>query len=170
MKKLLAISLFTLTLSFQSLVSGEFDTYTFLMKSIEDKKSSAEVKRIISEGADVNAIHSEYLRCAKPVLRYALDRGSDAESIEIINTLIKFGAKVNEVTYNRVSKKQFYGFMPLLTYAAIYSSAEIVQILINAGAKDTVLEGSDLIFKKTALQIAQELGRTDVVNVLKNLQ
>lgn len=72
--------------------------------------------------------------------------------------LIAAGADVNGITYNRVTDTDVYGMMPLLTYATIYSSAEIVQMFIDAGAKDIVLEESPIAFKKTALMIAKELG------------
>lgn len=143
------------------------DSCTLLMQAIQDKKSALEIGHLIAQGADVNAIDCEFLRKIKPVLRYALDRGTDPESVEIIRMLIEAGADVNQLTYNRVTDKRLYGIMPLLTYAAIYSSAEVVQILLEVGATDAVVKNSDsLSFKKTALRIAQELGKTDIINVL----
>ena len=147
------------------------DYPTPLMEAIEHNEPPLEVGRLIAEGADVNAVYSEQPHAVKPVLRYALDRGTDPESVEIIRMLIQAGADANQNTYNRVTDKQVYGFMPLLTYAVIYSSAEIVQILIDAGARDDLmLIGGDMAFKKTALAIAQKLGKTDVIKVLKRGQ
>lgn len=150
--------------------SSAFSTYfsdTPLMQAIAKKQHPRVIKRMIVEGANVNAIDMEFLRCLKPVLCYALDRGIDQESVEIIKMLIEAGADVNEITYNRVEDAQLYGMMPLLTYAAIYSSAEIVQLLVDAGAHDTIIAESNISFKKTAIMIAQELGKSDVVKVLE---
>ncbi len=133
-----------------------------LIEAIQNKQPLHTIRQLIMEGEDVNAIDFEFLRYVNPVLRYALDRGTDEESVEIIKMLISNGANVNKVTYNRVSDEKLYGMMPLLTYATIYSSAEIVRILIDAGAKDTIVPGP-LNFEKTALMIAQELEKSEVV-------
>ena len=56
-----------------------FSTYfsgSPLMKAIADKQHPSVIKRMISEGADVNQVDFEFLRCLKPVLRYVLDRGT----------------------------------------------------------------------------------------------
>ena len=140
---------------------------TCLMDAIKNKQPLHIIRQLIMEGEDVNAIDFEFLRWVKPVLRYVLDRGTDEESVKIIKLLISQGANVNVVTYNRIPNSQLYGMMPLLTYAAIYSSAEIVQIFIDAGAKDTILSESSITFKKSALMIAQELEKSDIVFVLK---
>lgn len=144
---------------------------TRLMKALESKQSPQEIKRLIEQGEDVNAVDSECIRLLKPVLRYALDRGADKDSVTIINMLIKAGADVTANTYNRVTDERVFGIMPLLTYASIYSSAEIVQMFIDAGARDSipVVQESSVEFTKSALMIAQELGRTDVVNVLTGI-
>lgn len=141
--------------------------YTNLMRAIATKESPSSIALLIAKGEDVNECNMEFLRWLKPVLRYALDRGTDKESVEIIRMLIDAGADVNKITYNRVEDKRVYGMMPLLTYAAIYSSAEIVQILIDAGAKDIQAEDSPISFKKTALTIAQELGKMDIAKILQ---
>jgi len=146
----------------------EVDTFTPLMKAIAEKQSAAEVRRLIAKGADVNAVDSEFIRWLKPVLRYALDRGTDSESVEIIRMLIQAGADVNAITYNRIQDKQLYGMMPLFTYAAIYSSAEVVQMFVDAGARDTIYGTDSIDFQKTALAIAQELAKADVVKVLES--
>lgn len=150
----------------------DFSAYfsdSLLMIAIEDKQSPKEIKRIIAEGADVNEVDSEYIRRLKPVLRYALDRGTDPESVEIIKMLIDADADVNDITYNRVEDQRFYGMMPLLTYAAIYSSTEIVQMLVDAGARDKILSDDTITFKKSAFMIAQELGKMDVAVILKEV-
>lgn len=141
--------------------------YTSLMKAIEEGESPVVISQLIEQGEDVNAIDSECIRWLKPVLRYALDRGTDKPSIEIIKMLIAAGADVNEVTYNRVTDEKVYGMMPLLTYACIYSSAEIVQLLVNAGSIDTILPNNGITFNKSALTIAKELEKTDIIHVLE---
>jgi ankyrin repeat protein len=146
---------------------------TSLMRAIENQHPLAKINELIKNGADVNAVDNEFLRCYKPVLRYALDRvirNPDSFSVEIIKVLIKSGANISAQTYNRTTDIRFYGMMPLLTYAAIYTSAEIVQILIDAGARDLdtchAADASSLEFKKTALEVAQELGRTETIQIL----
>ena len=140
---------------------------TLLMDAIQNKQPLHIVRQLIMGGEDVNVIDIEFLRWVKPVLRYALDRGTNEESVEIIKLLISDGANVNAFTYNRVLDKKLYGMMPLLAYATIYSSTEIVQIFIDAGAKDAIISGP-LSFKKTAQMIAQELEKSDIVFVLKS--
>lgn len=139
-----------------------------LIVAIVNKQSPLKISYLIAKGEDVNEIVSEFLRELKPVLRYALDRGTDSESVEIIRMLIQAGADVNAITYNRVDKPLLYGMMPLLTYAAIYSSAQVAQMFIDAGARDTILPDEGITFKKTALAIAQELGKADIVKILNN--
>lgn len=170
MKKLMLAIIAVLAITMQSHASIEYDSFTPLMRAIATKKPASEVRRLIAEGADVSAVDSEFLRFFNPVLRYALDRGTDAESVEIIRMLIETGADVNANTYNRIQDKQLYGMMPLLTYAAIYSSAEVVQMFVDAGACDRVVGKDATCFAKTALAIAQELGKQDVVKVLEKGQ
>jgi len=154
-----------------SCTSCTTDLMTDLMKAIAARQSPTVISQIISRGADVNAVDSEFLRKIKPVLRYALDRGYDDESVEIIKMLIAAGADVNQVTYNRVTDKNVRGMMPLLTYAAIYSSAEIVQILVDAGAQDKIISESDeCTFKETALTIAKKLRKSAIVKVLEQIK
>lgn len=144
------------------------DFATPLMQALEDKKSPEIIGKLIKNGENVNATKIAFLRCFKPVLCYAIARGTDAESVKIIKMLLNADANVRDATtYNRVEDTQVYGFMPILTYAAIYSSAEVVQLLIDAGARDSILRENPITFKKSALEIAQELGKQDVVNVLQ---
>lgn len=170
--KALAVLISSLSLSPFASGYAEMDTYTPLMEAIAREESPEKIALMIAEGADVKEIDSEFLRRYNPVLRYALDRGTDPKSVAIIKMLIDAGANVNEKTYNRtndtVQDIRVYGFMPLLTYAVIYSSAQVVQLFIDAGAQDKVLDLNDsMCFKKTALEIAQELKRTDIVKILK---
>ncbi len=168
MKKLMIVLFFSITIQCYaaSLIENNF---TPLMVAIENKKSPLKISHLITQGENVNEINSEFLRCLKPVLRYALDRGTDSESVEIIRMLIKAGADVNAITYNRIDNP-FYGMMPLLTYATLYSSAQVVQMFIDAGARDTALSEDSINFKKTALGIAQELEKTDIIKILNNFR
>ncbi len=167
MKKLMLAIIAVLAITMQSHASIEYDSFTPLMRAIATKEPASEVRRLIDAGEDVSAVDTEMIRWINPVLRYALDRGTDAESVEIIRMLIQAGADVNAITYNRIQDKQLYGMMPLLTYAAIYSTAEVVQMFVAAGARDTILGKDGICFTKTALEIAQELGKTDVVKLLE---
>jgi predicted GIY-YIG superfamily endonuclease len=67
----------------------------------------------------------------------------------------------------RAFAKKRYGMMPLLTYSAIYSSAEVVAIFVKAGAKDTIVSCDQIGFNKTALTVCQELEREDTLFVLQ---
>lgn len=147
-----------------------FSTYlgrSPLIQAIAAHEDPRAIRRMIAEGANVNEVDCEFLRWYKPVLRYALDRGTDQQSVEIIQMLIEAGADINEKTYNRINDIRLYGMMPLLTYAVLYSSAEIVQILIKAGAQDIIIDPQDAIcFKKSAFAIAQELGKSEIAQIL----
>lgn len=139
-----------------------------LIGAILARKSHSVIADLIHNGADVNETESEFLHYFIPVLGFALDRGTDKESVEIIKELIKAKANVNAEIYNRVSDENLYGMMPLLTYATIYSSPEVVQLLINAGAKDCIPDQTSPIqFKKSALMIANELGKKDTARILE---
>ncbi len=139
-----------------------------LIEAIQEKKVVADIRELLDKGADVNAIDMEFLRRRKSVLCYAIDRGKDPESLKIINLLISRGADVNGVIYNRV-EGSFYGFMPLLTYAVIYSSPEVVRLMLDAGAEGKKpVEASDMDFKKSALEVARMLARPEIVKMLKD--
>jgi ankyrin repeat protein len=144
---------------------------TKLIFAIKNGASFETIKRLIDSGEDVNAIDIEFLRSYKPVLRYALDRGTDAESVSIIKALLEAGANVNHCTYNRVHDKNLYGMMPLLSYATIYSSPEIVLLFIQYGADVNQNLGQDrsepMLSNKTALRYAEELGKKETSSLLK---
>ena len=144
---------------------------TKLIFAIKNGASFETIKRLIDSGEDVNAIDIEFLRLYKPVLRYALDRGTDAESVSIIKALLEADANVNHRTYNRVQDKNLYGMMPLLSYATIYSSPEIVLLFIQHGADVNQNLGQDrsepMLSNKTALRYAEELGKKETSSLLK---
>lgn len=144
-----------------------YDGFTQLMAAIEGGVSLEKVQGYIDYGADVNGVCFEFLRCYNPVLRYALNRGTDPESVAIIKALLVAGADVNQCTYNRVSDQNVYGFMPLISYAVIYSSSEVVQLFIEHGADVNQKLDTELGSKKTALTYAQELGKAEVAILLK---
>lgn len=138
-----------------------------LMVAIESGDSPEIIKQLIESGEDVNEVYAEMLRAKKPVLRYALDRGTDRASIEIITYLIRSGADVNASTYNRVPDQNVYGMMPLLSYAVLYSSPEVVEILVNSGADvHFKLNETSLDSNKTPLTFARELDKFEVVDIL----
>jgi len=141
---------------------------TDLMIAIESGQSPTTVQWLINNGEDVNEAYSEMLRALNPVLRYALDRGSDEETVEIIKILIEAGADVNAITYNRVTDERVYGMMPLISYAVIYSTPEIVEMFINSGADvNYKLSKTSIDGNKTALTYAQELGKEEVTDLLE---
>jgi ankyrin repeat protein len=140
-----------------------------LIEAIQQHASPQKIRSLIQKGADVNEVTSEFLRCIKPVLCYAIDRGSELESLEIMKLLINAKADVNAITYNRVEDKQFYGMMPLLCYAVIYSSPEVVQLFLDAGADVNLKVGVDetpLANNKTALSLARELRKKQIEKML----
>ncbi len=136
-----------------------------LMTAIEQDCSPEEIQELIDNGEDVNESFVYFLREIKPVLRYALDRKLDRESVEIIRILINSGADVNVITYNRVRNKALYGFPSLLSYAVIYSSAEVVQIFIDGGADVNFSEKDSK--HKTPLWYAKKLNKPKVIKLLK---
>ena len=137
-----------------------------LMIAIKNKEPLKKIKKLITEGADVNAVFSDMF-ILLPVLRYALDRGTDEESVKIIKLLIQEGASVNNHTYNRVPNFIRYGMMPLLNYAVIYSSPDIVQLFVDAGANpNKKLKPSGLENNLTALELAYILEKPEIVQIL----
>lgn len=149
--------------------NNESDGPTELMIAIESGCTLDEVLWHLAEGQNADEIYSNFLRAYKPVLRYALDRGTDQETVRIIETLINAGADVNAITYNRVTDRQVYGMMPLLSYAVIYSSPEIVALLIENGADvNCKLCTSSIDSCKTPLQYALELNKHEIVELLES--
>ena len=169
MKKLSLIILSTIIMTnIQAFDEPDMPTLDkdFMSAVLNRRNNCSVIADFIKRGANVNACSQIFLRSVTPVLRCALDRGTDKESVEIIKLLIAAGANVNARTYNRVDNEH-YGMMPLLTYAVIYSSPEVVQLFINAGAnKKNVCGDTSMDYKKTALMAAQELGKTEIVKIL----
>ena len=112
----------------------------------------AEVKRLIEEGADVNA-HYKYGMSVKtwsPALMAASHRGHQ----EIVKLLIEAGADVNALdNYGN-------GYTALM-YASLYGHTEVVKLLIEEGADVNVRN----IYHHTALFYAR--GHPGVEGLLK---
>lgn len=141
--------------------------YTKLMLAIKRGTSFETIQKYIASGANVNAVSIEFLRYYNPALRYVLDRGIDPESVSIIKALLAAGANANQCTYNRVKEQSIYGFMPLISYAVIYSSPKVVQLFIEHGADVNQKLDKGLGSNKTALRYAEELGKKESAPLLK---
>jgi ankyrin repeat protein len=151
-----------------SLRTDNYTGHTKLMDALE-KKLPLEVVQYLVEvkKEDVNAIDSEMLHLFKPVLRYAIDRGTDAESIAIIRLLLDSGAQVRGVD-TKDTKAHHYGFMPLFSYAVAYSSPEVVQLLIDYGVDvNPALEKYKGYNAHLPLCLAYQLEKPEVVEILK---
>lgn len=145
------------------------DGFTMLMRALETKQPLSVIQKLVEEGIDINAVQADFLRIHKPTLRFALERGDDPESIEILRFLIAKGANVNVDTYNRVNDETLYGFMSLLHYAVITCSSEVIQLLLDAGADadvNYIPQTGSIKNPRTPLQTAKILGRQDIVELL----
>lgn len=151
---------------FKILQRRRYGGYTKLMCALEMKQPVDEIKQLIEEGEDVDAVEFEFLRAVTPVLRYAIDRGNDMESIEIIRLLLQNRASPDARTYNRRGDEDpTHGFMTVFHYAIIYSSPEVVQTFIEFGADvNHCCEYSE--YTKSPLETAQLLNRRDMEQVL----
>ncbi len=145
---------------------------SILITAIENKEPLERIEKIIEEGPDVNDCFCEKFGADRPLLRYALDRGTDEESISIIKLLIQKNANVNVDTYKCGRGETYCGYMPLLNYAVIYSSPEVVQLLIDAKANpnEKPKELLGLGNRFTALELARTLKesaeRTEKIKIL----
>lgn len=141
---------------------------TKLIDAIIAQEFPEKIKALLDAGEDVNACVCEFLRCFNPVLRYAIDRGTDSDSMDIIKMLVDAGAVVNSKTYNRVDDKRIYGMMPMISYAVIYSTPEVVELLITLGADPHLMfDSCSIDSKKTPLEHARELGKDDMIKLLE---
>jgi ankyrin repeat protein len=128
------------------LYSLEDPLFAPLMKAV-DKVDLASVKRLLAEGADVNA-QDQWGRTA---LGYACSTGRTTQ--EIVDTLLAAGADPNIADHE--------GVTPLYS-AANVKSAEVVQALLRAGADPNHASPRGA----TALMVAAAWGATDKVRVL----
>jgi hypothetical protein len=136
---------------------------SILMDALQFGVSPKQIQKLIDYGENANQVYIEFLRAVNPVLRYALDRGTDEESLEIIRILIEAGADINDFTYNRDTNRENSCMMPLISYAVIYSSPEVVQIFIDAGADVNITSDCH----NTPLGYAQELGKDKVAEMFE---
>ncbi len=120
--------------------------FTPLMKAV-DKVDLASVKRLLAEGADVNA-QDQWGRTA---LRYACSTGRTTQ--EIVDALLAAGADPNIADHE--------GGTPLYS-AANVKSAEVVQALLRAGADPNHTDQ----WGHAPLSAAAAWGATDKVRVL----
>ncbi len=111
----------------------------------------AVVHLLVSAGADVNA---RSRRSETPMIPPAAPLKDVAAYKSIIGILMKNGADVNAV--------DAHGYTPL-KYAARYADLEAVQSLLEHGADASNNTGGN-----TALSFATRLGRTDIVQCLRN--
>jgi uncharacterized protein len=117
------------------------------LKRAVDKDDAFEVRRLVESGADVNA--------ATPEGVTPLMNASGFGNKEIVQLLISKGAQVNAKT-----KSSYTALMS----AALSGQREIIQILLDAGADPNI---QDTVTKKTAMDIAEEKGHKDIVEILR---
>lgn len=151
-----------------SLSTDNHTGYTKLMDALAQKMPLEVVRYLVEvKKEDVNAIDSEMLHLCKPVLRYAIDRDVDAESVAIIRFLLDSGAQINGVD-TKDTKAHHYGFMPIFSYAVAYSSPEVVQLLIDCGADvNPDLKKYKGYNAHSPLCLAYQLDKPEVVEILK---
>ena len=117
------------------------------LKRAVDKDDAFEVRRLVESGADVNA--------ATPEGVTPLMNASGFGNKEVVQLLISKGAQVNAKT-----KSNYTALMS----AALSGQREIIQILLDSGADPNI---EDTVTKKTAMDIAEEKGHKDIVEMLK---
>ena len=111
-----------------------------------NKPDTAEVKKLVDAGADVNAASNSGVT---PLMNAA--GMGNKEAVEL---LLQKGANVNYRTA---------GNYTALMSAALVGQVEIVKVLLAAGADPTVKDAAG----KTALNYAEEKDRKDIVVLLK---
>lgn len=176
MLKSLTLSLFLAT-SYGALLAEKtslvsqyiYDTYceTPLMLAAQDGNIK-EMKKLISAGANVNAIYGcEQPHAGNPVLRYAID----SRSLEAVALLIAAGANINGATESPIVIHN-KSFLPqlhvrnisLLAHAIrIHAPLEIIKTLIESGAH---LESHVLSYGWTSLMVAAYVGNIEAVYCL----
>ncbi len=111
-----------------------------------DTGNLAEVKAILETGMTPNFQRPDI---ASPI-NFAVARSS----LEILELLIKHGANPNFTTSGTVTT---------LGQATVYGRLDMIQLLLSWGAK---VDGFGAELKKTALMVAAEQGRKDIVEAL----
>jgi ankyrin repeat protein len=107
------------------------------------------VKYLVTNGADVNAQSKGFGRGTALIYAAASNR------LEIMEYLIERGANVNAMTGNKETA---------LFWAAAQGHIDAIKILLKNGA-DTELKNKK---DQTALDVAKELNRNKVIELLKN--
>jgi ankyrin repeat protein len=111
-----------------------------------------QVGRLVSEGADVNSKD----RHGQTALMVAATQGYTA----VVKILVQSKAELDEAAkYN----------LTALMLAVLNGHTEIVRILMKAGA-DTAVQGTGApgFSGKTALQLAEDAGRSEIEAILRN--
>lgn len=112
-----------------------------------NKGDTAEVRRLIESGADVNAANNAGVT--------PLMNAGGTGNKEAVELLIQKGADVNHRTS---------GNYTALMQAALVGQLEIIKVLLDAGADPTVQDTGG----RTALAYAEERERKDVIDLLKS--
>ena len=112
-----------------------------------NKGETAEVRRLIEAGADVNAANNAGVT--------PLMNAGGMGNKEAVELLIQKGANVNHRTSGN--------YTPLMQ-AALVGQLEIVKILLDAGADPNVKDTGG----RTALTYAEDRERKDIVDLLKS--
>ena len=175
MQKIKALVIF-FCLTFATLSSYATDCYndpatTKLMCALINKEPYQKIQTLIFHGQDVNAVDMEFMRHYNPVLLFALNRGDDPESLKILKLLIDHGADVNGTTYHRVHNKKLFGMMPLLSYAVIHSSKDVIKLLVSSGANPfKKLPEDSLSNPYSSYEIAVILNKKEVIEYFKEIK
>lgn len=109
-------------------------------------------RSVTAGGANVHAKDFEYY---DPPIIWAADLAGP----EIITLLLEAGADIASTTI-------LWGGTPLM-WAALKNTAEAVIVLIEAGAD---LSATDFFFSQTALELSEEEGREEIVQLLQNAE
>ena len=123
--------------------------------SKDDKNTLAIIKLLIESGADVNRTDSD----GSTALAKAA--GSRYQPIQLMAFLISSGADINKKDCGSQTSNG-YGYTPL-HQAALHGNEKTIQFLIKKGANVY----SEDCFGRTALSLAERLGFTKIIALLK---